>query len=168
MSKPVTITVCDSTRQSIVAEFVYFYSFIVFKCIAVGNFWFAQPCAPIKMSNSAGNCIELSYPGFACGCKTGYWWNGNACSPGAGTCVHVFAGITGLFGYSGDGGPASAALFKSPNGVAVDADGNVYIAGEASRTCRKTICSLAFVVIQDALMCIVSLYNELECCLMHS
>ncbi|WIA43962.1 hypothetical protein OEZ86_010353 [Tetradesmus obliquus] len=108
-----------------------------------GTFCAAQPCAPNKVSNSAGNCIELSYPGsgFACGCKTGYWWNGNACSPSAGTCVHVFAGITGLFGYSGDGGPASAALFTSPNAVAVDADGNVYIADTSNTAIRKAVAS---------------------------
>jgi sugar lactone lactonase YvrE len=40
--------------------------------------------------------------------------------------ISTFAG-TGITGYTGDGGPASAATLTFPNGVTADASGNVYI-----------------------------------------
>src|SRR5579864_4959798 len=45
--------------------------------------------------------------------------------------VTVFAGNesgTGQGGYAGDGGPATSAVLSRPEGVAVDAAGNVFIA----------------------------------------
>jgi trimeric autotransporter adhesin len=50
--------------------------------------------------------------------------------------IKTFAG-DGTFGYSGDGGPATSAQLKGAKAVAVDADGNVYIAEEKSRVIRK-------------------------------
>ncbi len=44
---------------------------------------------------------------------------------------------TGVSGYSGDGGPASAAQLASPVGLAVDERGNLYIADSANRRVRK-------------------------------
>ncbi len=40
--------------------------------------------------------------------------------------INTIAG-NGFAGYSGDGGPATASEMNSPNGVAVDATGNIYI-----------------------------------------
>ena len=53
----------------------------------------------------------------------------------AGT-ITAFAG-TGAFGFSGDGGPATSARLNEPHGVAVDRQGNVYIADEGNNRVRK-------------------------------
>ena len=48
--------------------------------------------------------------------------------------VSVLAGSgDGTIGYSGDGGPAAAATFNSPVGLAVDGGGNVFIADSGQR-----------------------------------
>ena len=51
--------------------------------------------------------------------------------------VTRFAG-TGQSGFSGDGGPANAARMGSPNGVATDVQGNVYVATADNRVRRIT------------------------------
>jgi cysteine-rich repeat protein len=50
--------------------------------------------------------------------------------------IHTIAG-TGTAGYGGDGGPATAALLNSPLGLALDADGNLYIACMLSHRVRR-------------------------------
>ena len=42
--------------------------------------------------------------------------------------VTTVAGVCGMIGYEGDGGPATEALLNRPYGVALDADGKLYIA----------------------------------------
>ena len=44
---------------------------------------------------------------------------------------------TGVFGFSGDGGPATSAQISSPEGVAVDGSGNLYIADWDNHRIRK-------------------------------
>lgn len=51
--------------------------------------------------------------------------------------INTYAGIGGSAGYSGDGGPATAAQLDAPAGVRVDASGNVYIAEFGNHTIRK-------------------------------
>jgi sugar lactone lactonase YvrE len=43
----------------------------------------------------------------------------------------------GISGYSGDGGPASAAILNSPEAVAADGNGNIYIADTGNNVIRK-------------------------------
>jgi streptogramin lyase len=48
---------------------------------------------------------------------------------------------TGVAGMSGDGGPGANAQLNTPNGVAVDTAGNVYIADYANSRIRKLLTS---------------------------
>jgi uncharacterized protein (TIGR03437 family) len=57
--------------------------------------------------------------------------------PGA---INTIAG-TGTAGFSGDGGPATAAQLNLPNGVAVDDGSNIYIADYANSRIRKVTAS---------------------------
>ena len=50
--------------------------------------------------------------------------------------ITIVAG-TGAFGYSGDGGLATAATMRAPDGVAVDGAGNIYISDTQSAVIRE-------------------------------
>jgi sugar lactone lactonase YvrE len=54
---------------------------------------------------------------------------------GGGT-VTIFAG-TGIPGFSGDGGPATAAMLDGPRGLAIDAAGDVYISDSSNNRVRR-------------------------------
>lgn len=51
--------------------------------------------------------------------------------------IQTIAGIPGSFGYSGDGGPATAAQLAFPNGMAFDAAGNLFFADAGRHIIRK-------------------------------
>jgi len=53
--------------------------------------------------------------------------------------IDPFAGQCGSAGYAGDGGPAIDALLQDPFGVAVDADGNVYVADTGNQIIRRIV-----------------------------
>ncbi len=55
----------------------------------------------------------------------------------AGIITTVAGSVNGTQGFSGDGGPATAATFYSPSGVAVDSQGNLFIADIGNNRIRK-------------------------------
>jgi hypothetical protein len=59
--------------------------------------------------------------------------------PGANAQTITTVAGNGLFGYSGDGGPAIAAKFKYPTSVAADASGNLYIGDGDSANCVRKV-----------------------------
>ena len=61
-----------------------------------------------------------------------------ASTPLAGT-IDTIAGQLkfGIGGFGGDGGPATAAMLSQPRAVAVDAQGDIYIADTSNQTVRK-------------------------------
>jgi sugar lactone lactonase YvrE len=89
----------------------------------------------------AATAAELNYPG-----GVAVDGNGNIyIADGSNNCIRMVnskgiistvAGNGGL-GYSGDGGPATAAQLNGPAGVAVDSSGNLYIADENNDVIRK-------------------------------
>ena len=51
--------------------------------------------------------------------------------------ITTVAGTVGYFGYTGDGGPATAAKLGNPSDVAIDTAGNIYIADPDNYVIRK-------------------------------
>jgi len=59
----------------------------------------------------------------------------------AGTGVITTVAGSGLGGYGGDGGPATAAMIKNPRAVALDSAGNLYIADAGNNRIREVVVS---------------------------
>ncbi|MDZ4349277.1 MAG: RHS repeat-associated core domain-containing protein [Xanthomonadaceae bacterium] len=53
--------------------------------------------------------------------------------------ISTLAGVPDVRGFSGDGGAATAALLNSPEGVAVDAEGRVYISDSRNNRIRRVL-----------------------------
>ncbi|MCD6013490.1 MAG: hypothetical protein K0Q79_3352 [Flavipsychrobacter sp.] len=51
--------------------------------------------------------------------------------------ITTIAGVGGMGGYSGDGGPATAAKLHAPLGIAIDAIGNIYFSDVYNQRIRK-------------------------------
>ena len=84
--------------------------------------WISQPMG--MATDSSGNTY-IAMPNFSAVYRL----------DGSGT-LSLFAG-TGVAGFSGDTGPASSAKLSSPNGVAVDAAGDVFIADSGNQRIRE-------------------------------
>ena len=65
-----------------------------------------------------------------------YIADGNRIRKVSGGNITTIAGGLGP-GYAGDGGPATAALFNSPQGLTVDSAGNIYVADTFNQRIRK-------------------------------
>jgi sugar lactone lactonase YvrE len=62
----------------------------------------------------------------------------------SGGTITTYAG-TGVAGYTGDGGAATAAQLNSPNGCAVDGAGNLYIADTVNNVIREVTASTGLI-----------------------
>jgi trimeric autotransporter adhesin len=62
--------------------------------------------------------------------------NNRICKVTTAGIISTAAG-NGISGFSGDGGPATAALLRNPSGVAVDSAGNLFIADTGNNQIRK-------------------------------
>ncbi|MCW3121014.1 MAG: hypothetical protein JWQ38_506 [Flavipsychrobacter sp.] len=58
-------------------------------------------------------------------------------APSYAQIITTFAGSGGIASFSGDGGPATAAHLNTPQGMAIDATGNIYIADTKNHCIRK-------------------------------
>ena len=54
--------------------------------------------------------------------------------------VYILAGTSNIYGYQD--GAGTSALFNNPQGVAVDAQGNVYVADYSNNVIRKIVTNL--------------------------
>lgn len=59
--------------------------------------------------------------------------------------ISTIAGISGRHGYSGDSGPATGSTLNTPNGLALDADGNLLIADTANNVVRSVDASTGII-----------------------
>jgi sugar lactone lactonase YvrE len=82
--------------------------------------------APAAVAAGPSGEWYVADPGASCVWRV----DGAEVEPFAGSCA-------GGAGYSGDGGPAADAVFDAPYGVAVDADGAVYVADTYNHVVRR-------------------------------
>jgi uncharacterized protein (TIGR03437 family) len=90
-------------------------------------------CAPPPASLNRPTALAAGAVGTVYIADTG---NNRVMALAPGGQLTLFAG-TGTAGFSGDGGPATAATLKAPAGLAVDSAGNVYIADTGNNRLRK-------------------------------
>jgi sugar lactone lactonase YvrE len=53
---------------------------------------------------------------------------------------------TGVFGDTGDNGPATAAEIGMPDGIAVDASGNIFFADQSKSVVREVVKSTGYII----------------------
>ena len=90
----------------------------------------------MRMSHRIWNCVRLRV--FLV-CSAIALCGSAPAQSGGGYLITTVAG--GTPGFSGDGGPATAAQVLAPHGVAVDANGNLFIADVGNQRIRKVSAS---------------------------
>ncbi len=89
----------------------------------------------------AATSAELYYPyGVAVDSKNNVYiadYDNHTVRKVSGGIITTIAGVNGVAGYSGDGGPAANALLYNPTAVAVDKKGNVFIADSQNNRVRE-------------------------------
>ena len=60
--------------------------------------------------------------------------------------ISTIAG-TGSYGFTGNGGAATSATLKNPDGVTLDSSGNIYIAGHYDHSVRKVTVSTGIITL---------------------
>ncbi|MDX2219215.1 MAG: Ig-like domain repeat protein, partial [Burkholderiales bacterium] len=90
-------------------------------------------CVRHNASPTAGTFVTTR---LVIGGVTGSFTSVTMVPAGSGGLINTVAG-TGTFGFSGDGGAATAAQLRSPSGIALDGTGNLYIADTNNQRIRK-------------------------------
>jgi streptogramin lyase len=138
---------------------VYFSTYNIFCCISMNRVWKVTKSTGIltivagsyglDYSGDGGPAVDaqlLAPQGIALDSAGNVFiadWGGNAIrevNVSTGN-ISAVAGTPQSNGFSGDGGPATSALLTSPLGVAIDKNGNLFIADSVNNRIRMVACA---------------------------
>ncbi|MES2221921.1 MAG: hypothetical protein V4587_13265 [Acidobacteriota bacterium] len=112
--------------------------------VGIGQYVGKPPHVPEGYVGDGGSALdaEMSFPtGLAFDTSDNLYFadSGNNVIRKVNAATNIISTVAGNHkpGYAGDGGPATSAELHSPNGVAVDTNGNLYIADLGNNVVRK-------------------------------